>query len=235
MIFRDELPQTALAGSLRTAERESAATAGARPVRLQKRVKRKLRAASYNAALVPDIHDVKEADIILLLGPSGSGKTTLGSWLAEDLGMLHLELDRPEADGIDLEGLRPEWDALIDTGQPADLASVIRGRAARAGRQGAVLTFTSLMILNVAVIHAAEQTGIRSLVLYGTREECLAAFLRREQATARGLTREYWEEHNDASLIQFSRAEFAPHRVSTFVKGERRTRADLVADVRTRL
>ena len=186
-------------------------------------------------AAVPDLYHLREADIIFLLGPSGSGKTTLGSWLAEDLGMLHLELDRPEADGIDLEGLRHEWNAFLDTGQPASLAGVIRARAASARRRGAVLTFTSLMILTVAAIHAAEQAGIRALVLHGTREECLAAFLGREQATRRGLTREYWAEHNDDSLIEFGRAELAPHRVSAFVRGERRTRADLVVEVRRRL
>jgi len=46
MIFGYERRQTALAGSVRVAETESAATAGSRPVRLEKRVERKLRAAS---------------------------------------------------------------------------------------------------------------------------------------------------------------------------------------------
>ena len=45
MIFRDELRQTVLAGLARFAEAESAATAGARSVRPEKRVKGKLRAA----------------------------------------------------------------------------------------------------------------------------------------------------------------------------------------------
>lgn len=180
------------------------------------------------------MHAVKKADVVLLLGLSGSGKTTLGSWLAEDLGMLHLDLDRAEGDGIDMEGLRPQWEALV-AGQPDGFARVIHTRAASARRQGAVLTFISDMTLSVAVIHAAEARGIRAMVLYGTREECLSAFLAREQATGRGLTREYWAEHNDDALIHFSRAEFAPHRISAFVRGERRARADLVADVRRRL
>jgi hypothetical protein len=43
MIFRWEPPQTARADHLRLTEREFAATAGARQVRLAERVKRKLR------------------------------------------------------------------------------------------------------------------------------------------------------------------------------------------------
>ena len=50
MVFRDERRQTVLVGSLRFAESESAAIAGERPVRPEKRVKRKLRAASQNLA-----------------------------------------------------------------------------------------------------------------------------------------------------------------------------------------
>ena len=46
MIFRYEDRQTAFSEPMRLAETESAATAGARRVRLGERVKRKLRAAS---------------------------------------------------------------------------------------------------------------------------------------------------------------------------------------------
>jgi energy-coupling factor transporter ATP-binding protein EcfA2 len=175
------------------------------------------------------------ADIVFLLGLSGAGKTTLASWLAEDLGLLHHEIDRPDEDGIDREGFRPEWDAFLGNGEPADLARVIRGRAAAARRHGTVLSFSSELVLDVAAIHAAEAAGIRSFVLHGTREECLAAFLERERATGRGLTRDYWARYNDDSYIQYGRAEFAPYRLGTFAGGRRRTRSDLVAEVRNRL
>ena len=178
---------------------------------------------------------VDRAAIVFLLGLSGAGKTTLASWLAEDLGMLHLEVDQPDEDGIDLEGLRPEWNEFAGGGQPAGLARVIRGRAAGARRRGAVLSFSSELVLDVAAIAAAEAAGIRTFVLHGTREECLAAFLERERATGRGFTRDYWARYNDASCIQYGRAEFAPYRLGAFVGGRRRPHADLVAEVRTRL
>lgn len=68
------------------------------------------------------MHAVKKADVVFLLGLSGSGKTTLGSWLAEDLGMLPLDLDRVEGDGIDF--VRGERRAR------ADLVADVRRRLA---------------------------------------------------------------------------------------------------------
>jgi len=180
--------------------------------------------------------DAKRMPIIFLLGPSGSGKTTLGSWLAEDLGMLHLEIDRwPDGDGIDLEGLRSAWDAFLRNGQAVPLAGLIRTRAVGASRQGAVLTFPSLLVLNPAVIRAAEQAGIRSFVLYGTRAQCLTAFLARGRATGRRLNEEQWMKNNSGSYIEYSREEFTSHRLDAFTEGGHRTRADLVEEVEKRL
>lgn len=118
--------------------------------------------------------------IVFLLGPSGSGKTKLGEWLAEDLQILHLEIDRwPDGDGIDREGLRTEWDTFLRTGQAGKLAAAIRDRVAQAGRKGAVLSFPSVLVLDPNLIRAAEEEGIWSLVLYGTGGECLRALSQR--------------------------------------------------------
>jgi len=180
--------------------------------------------------------DTSKAPIILLLGPSGSGKTTLGDWLAEDLQILHLEIDRwPDGDGIDLEGLRTEWDAFVGTGQAARLAAVIRDRVRRVGRQGAVLSFPSILVLSPALIRTAEQQGIRPFVLYGTGAECLDAFLERERKTGRRLGQKHWIQYNAYSYIAYSQEEFARHRLGTFASGERRQRADLVAEVKKKL
>ena len=180
--------------------------------------------------------DTKRAPIIFLLGPSGSGKTRLGSWLGEDLAILHLEIDRwPDGDGVDLEGLRLEWDVFWNTGQAASLAAVIRKRVARTHRQGAVLSFPSTLVLPAAALRAAEQEGIRSFVLYGTGAECLTAFLERERANGRGLKDGHWVKNNARSYIEYSQKEFAPYRLSAFTLGKHRKRANLVAEVKTRL
>ena len=55
--------------------------------------------------------------LVFLLGPSGAGKSTLAQWLAEDVAFLHMEIDRfPNGNGIDLAGLRMEWDAFLSGG-----------------------------------------------------------------------------------------------------------------------
>lgn len=173
--------------------------------------------------------------ILFLLGPSGSGKTKLGGWLAEDLQMLHLEIDRwPHGDGIDLEGLRREWDAFLETGQSANLSVAVRDRVRQAGANGAVLSFPSTLVLDPVLIRAAEQRGIRSLVLYGTGAECLRAFLGRE-GTGRGLGQDHWVQNNGGPYIAYSREEFAPYRLDVFASGEHRERVHLVADVRNRV
>ena len=173
---------------------------------------------------------------MFLLGPSGAGKTNLGSWLAKDRALLHLEIDRwPDGDGIDLEGLRAAWDSFLEIGGAGPLATLIRARAAAARRKGAVLSFPSGLVLTPALIRAAEQAGIRSVVLYGTAAQCLTAFLERERSTGRGLTQEHWVENNRGSYIEYSREEFAPYRFDMFTKRGRESRADLVSRVARQL
>jgi len=174
--------------------------------------------------------------IIFLLGPSGSGKSTLSGWLAEDLQMLHLEIDRwPDGNGIDLEGLRSEWKAFLETRQVDGLATVIRQRGREAGRRGAVLSFPSTLVLDPGLFQAGEGHGIKSFVLYGTAAECLAAFLDRERATGRKLSQEHWIQNNANSYITHSRQEFTHYRLQAFAAGGFRTRGDLVAEVTEKL
>jgi hypothetical protein len=173
-------------------------------------------------------------DVIFLLGPSGAGKSTLGRWLAEDLGLLHLEMDRwPEGNGIDLEGLRGEW-TLLCRRQAAPLVEAARRRAAFAGRSGVVLSFPSGVVLGRAVLEAAERAGVCPLVLYGAREECLAAFLERERATGRLFTTDHWVRFNRRPHGTYGGRRLARYRVGVFAGGVHRPRADLVAEVRRR-
>ena len=173
--------------------------------------------------------------IVFLLGPSGAGKSTLGRWLAEDCRFHHIEIDRFEGDGIDLVGLRPEWNAFYLNDDATSLASSIRDRVSNVGAAGAVLSFNSMLLLDPRAIQAAERQGIRTIILYGTAADCLQAFLRREEAMQRGLDQVHWLRHNAHAYIAHSRTEYSPNRLRTFVSGKHRARNELVAEVQSRL
>ena len=176
------------------------------------------------------------APIVFLLGPSGAGKSTLGRWLAEDCGFHHIEIDRRvEGDGIDLAGLRPEWDAFYLNGEVTGLASSIRDRVSNVGATGAVLSFNSMLCLDPRTIQAAERQGIRTFILYGSAADCLHTFLRREEAMRSGLDQAHWLRNNAQTYIEHSRTEYSPYRLRTFVMGKHRVRNEIVAEVQTRL
>jgi hypothetical protein len=166
------------------------------------------------------------------------GKTTLGSWLRDDLDFLHLEIDRWDSgrgDGIDLEGLRGEWNAFWSSGDARRLAEAIRGRVAASENRGAVLTFASPLVLTLQQISAAADVGIRVLILFGSEAECLESFLRRENASGRRLDANHWRLNNAGSYARFRLPEYGPYRVMAFQDGRFRDRETLVAEVRGRV
>src|SRR4030095_16670702 len=96
-----------------------------------------------------------DGSLIFILGPSGAGKSTIGQWLAEALDLLHIEVDRwPDGDGIDLTGIRTEWDLYIN-GSTSPLISTLRSRVRKAAQSGAVLTFPGGFIPPPALIIAS--------------------------------------------------------------------------------
>src|SRR5262245_66522351 len=123
---------------------------------------------------------MNDGPLLFIVGPSGAGKSTIGQWLAEDLDLLHIEVDRwPDGDGIDLAGLRTEWDSYL-SGSIRPLVSVLRSRVTQASRSGAVLTFPGSLVLPPELITESGEAGIITVVLYGSGAECLDAFLARE-------------------------------------------------------
>ena len=173
---------------------------------------------------------------VFLLGPSGSGKTRLSEWLDEDLRFLRIEIDCwPEGDGIDLAGLRKEWDAFLGSGNVRSLAAAIGTKVRAANRQGAVLSFPSTFVLPTALAEAAEAEGVRIVILYGTGAHCLAAFLRRELELGRGLDADHWIANNAQTYAQISRPEYAKYRLNAFTKTNHRRRVVLVADMKRRI
>lgn len=107
--------------------------------------------------------------IVFLLGPSGSGKTKLAEWVAKDLQFLHLEIDCwPRGDGIDIAGLRQEWDAYLQTGEALHLAATITKIVDKDQKHGAILSFPSTLILPTPLMKAAV-AAMRTLVGRNTR------------------------------------------------------------------
>jgi hypothetical protein len=174
---------------------------------------------------------------LFVLGPSGVGKSSLGHWLEDDIALLHLEHDiYPESgDGMDALGLRAEWNAFHDCGDPSALVNLLESRAAATGKTGTVVTFSGVVVLRPDVLRRAEVAGIATVVLYGSGSACVNSFLAREKTTAQNLGFEHWVLNNQSCYIALSSPEFAPWRVDAFVGEVHRNRADLVNAVRGRL
>jgi shikimate kinase len=173
-----------------------------------------------------------ESPIVFLIGPSGSGKSTVAQWVQEDLGYLHIEVDRwPEGDGIDLEGIRVQWDNFMERNLLSDLAREIRRRTVRARKRGAILSFTSGVVFSKAHIEKAQHHGISIIVLYGTGADCLEAFLRREAERKSSLGVEHWVTNNAVYYAWFSAPYYARHRIMAFEYGKARDRKVIVEEI----
>jgi hypothetical protein len=171
--------------------------------------------------------------ILFLLGPSGAGKSQLGQWIGEDLHFLWIEIDRwPEGDGIDLADLRAEWDAFWNTCEAAAIATTLRARVLAKAAHGAVLTFPSRVVFSMPQLASLEQAGIRVLVLYGTEEDCSAAFLKRERESGRNLTKEHWLGNNCDIHKLLGDPSYERYRIEAFQAGRSLDRAALVAVVK---
>jgi hypothetical protein len=173
---------------------------------------------------------------LLVLGPSGAGKSTLGTWLVEDLNLLHLEIDQwPPVDAVNLFGIRTEWNLFLRERSAGPLAEILAKQAAIVGRAGTVLTLPSTLLLPVEWLESAHTSDIHPVVLYGSRPECLDAFLTREAATGRRLSVAHWVDHNESIHAAYSRSEYSRWRLPTFESGVRRPRVAIVAEVWKRL
>jgi hypothetical protein len=173
--------------------------------------------------------------VILIFGPSGSGKSTVGEKLAKNQNFLHYEVDRSDGvDGIDFYDIRIQWDQFLIKSQPKPLFEIGVQRAREAGKNGIVFSFPSL-IPDAELIKQAEQEGLHSVILYGTAEECLMAFRKREQETGRNLPIEHWLANNARSFIIMGFREFAEFRVSTFVEGNRKKLSLIIHEILIRM
>jgi hypothetical protein len=152
----------------------------------------------------------------LILGPAGAGKSSFGEWIATKRNWLHLEVDRADGDGIDLNNLRREWDDFWQRTDASPLRKVLRRRCIDADKAGSVLTFASNLVLSVDQIAAARQEGIETFYLYGSAAHCIASFLKREKQTGRRFGLDHWLRNNHRQYMRISEPLFAPCRIHVF-------------------
>src|ERR1022692_1547936 len=130
---------------------------------------------------------------LFILGPSGVGKTHLAGHLGSTPAYLHVEIDRPaEGDGIDIEGLRTEWDQFWGGESAVPIAAALTGRARAQQRAACVVSFPSQVLFSLSQITAAVEAGISVKYLYGSAAACIESFLAREKETGRNLGVEHW-------------------------------------------
>jgi len=172
---------------------------------------------------------------VLLVGPSGAGKTTIGAWAAEDLGLLWLEADVWNADGITRHRLRAQWNAFYENRNPRRLANTLSLRAKKNNRVGTMLTLPSPVILSPAHVEAAAEHGLTVVVAWGTLENCVEAFNIRERQHPRGIDVSHWHHFNDACLVEYAKSCYVPLRLETFnADGSRRFRSEIVRELGAR-
>jgi hypothetical protein len=171
--------------------------------------------------------------VIFVAGPSGAGKSTISEWIAIDLQFLHLDIDLWYTNGIDYHGLQQEWTLFFRRRDPAPLASLLRERVAAASCSGAVLSFPSNVIFSLKKIKLARSVGIRTVILYGSAQQCIDAFLARERTNGRGLGVECWHHFNARAHATYGRSEYAAARVEAFGPDSSRwSREHLVMNIR---
>lgn len=174
--------------------------------------------------------------ILFVLGPSAIGKTKLGERVADDLNFLWIEIDRwPEGDGIDLAELRVEWSEFWNHCQAGAIATTLSTRVLSKAARGAIVTFPSRVVFSARQIMALQDCGIRVLILYGTVEECLESFLKRERELGRNLPKEHWLFNNSEAHKRFGDPSYERYRLEVFQSGQRLDRATLTTKVKNRL
>lgn len=159
---------------------------------------------------------------ILLLGPSGVGKSCVAKTLANAKGLYFLELDKYGEDVVTMLGMRSQWDAFYFHGSAEALSSEFSARASTANRQAVVASIPGGAVLPRAQIEAARRAGIAVVVLYGSADDCLRAFLDREATNGRGLTVADWQRNNAGLHEIYFEPEYAEIRVETFRHGTHR-------------
>jgi shikimate kinase len=169
--------------------------------------------------------------ILFLLGPSGVGKSSFGKYLEQSQGWMHLEIDEYPNDGIDIHGLRKEWNLFYNHCNIKSLANNLHKRFIATDSANCVLTFPGNLILSHQHIKACESV-IHICYLYGSLAHCINTFLQRERESGRNLDFNHWICNNRESYLEISKPFFESFRIHVFTHdGCHRSYDEIYADV----
>jgi shikimate kinase len=170
--------------------------------------------------------------IWFILGPSGVGKSSFGRHLAVNRNWLHLEIDQfPTGDGIDIHGLRQEWNEFYDRKNPVALIAKLTQHTSAKNKNHCVLTFPSGVVLSDEHVRSSSDQ-IQTIYLYDSAAHCIRAFLDRERRSKRNLGVDHWMTNNRTSYFLMSTPVFEPSRVHVFThSGARRTHDDVFVEL----
>lgn len=177
-----------------------------------------------------------ELEIWFILGPSAVGKSRFAEFLKKKRGWTHIDIDPypPKEKIIDVLNLRAPWDEYFERKNAAPLRQELEIRAGTTN--GCVMSFSSRLILTPEHIVAANKALVRVVYLYGSREDCMKAFVERERKLRRGLDLSHWERNNKRLYAEISGPEFRENRVQAFDEdGTRRTCAAISEEIKERI
>jgi len=146
-------------------------------------------------------------------------------------GYLHLDGDLRHANGIDRLGLRSDWNQFWNRGEPQRLAEVLQARAINAGAAGSLLSLPSTALFTAQRVAATRAVGLRVIVLFGSPENCVRAFLERERRMPQSLTEAHWHRNNDHVHAQYVDSAFDAVRMDAFKPDGSRWPRDEIVDM----
>ena len=178
--------------------------------------------------------------LLFIVGPSGVGKTHLADSMAVR-GIVHVNFDRRDGNGVDIAGLRESWDSLLNDREPRPLADALREMVGGVCT-GAVITCPSGIMpsnnsnapawyLSRTDLAMMKDRGLQTVILYGRREDCLNSFLERERRLQSTLKEEDWVLNNSDWFNGFRETDFSDCVHHTFHHGERRSTSEVTQDI----
>ncbi len=134
-----------------------------------------------------------------------------------------------EFEAVSFGALGRPWRNFV-AGDASPLSDELRRRSENANAAACIVSFPSGVVLTAAQIVVAHAAGIAVRILYGSRDDCVRAFLTREAASDRRLDREHWLHYNRHTHDTFGAAEFSPYRLVTFGSNGSRLPIELIVD-----
>ena len=169
------------------------------------------------------------AKILFLGGPAGVGKSTFASGYLVAQGWRHIEIDRRDGDGIELEGLRREWDAYYADYDPLPLWETLCRRTGDVTRL--VVTFPGNCLFGGMHIGNARDL-FHVFYLFGQPDFCLKAFLQRECHSGGQYSLAHWAHYNGQIFEYLSHPMNHWRLINAFVAdGTRRPDSLILADI----